>query len=75
MISSYSERKKEEFKEKITLEYMNAQWCASYFGKKGPESLQKILDKIDNKPKKSMTDEQMLETVKMLNLMFGGEVK
>lgn len=38
------------------------------------ESIENLL-KVDNQPKKEMTDEQMLAQVKALNALFGGEVK
>lgn len=68
----YGEKREEENKEKITLAYINAMWTYQWFGKKKPESLEKI---INNKPKEAMTDEAMLERVKVLNAIFGGEVK
>lgn len=71
---AYFENKKIEFKEKLTLEYYNAMWTIQWLGKKSqqPEPLNKILDNL-YKEKKIMTDEQMLNQVKMLNKMFGGE--
>lgn len=38
------------------------------------QDIEKLL-KVDNQPKKEMTDEQMLAQVKALNVLFGGEVK
>ncbi|HUM44451.1 MAG TPA: hypothetical protein PKI14_16020 [Fervidobacterium sp.] len=38
------------------------------------ESIENLL-KVDNQPKKEMTDEQMLAQVKVLNTLFGGEVR
>lgn len=76
MIKTYSEKKKEESKEKLTLAYINAMWTVQWLGKKSnhPRPLKEILESID-KDKKQMTDEQMFAKVKMLNTLFGGEVK
>lgn len=71
---SYSKRKLEEAKEKITLAYLNSRWTIQWLGKKKPKQLKEILDSI-GKEKKVMTDEQMLKQVKLLNMLFGGEVK
>ena len=38
------------------------------------QDIEKIL-KVDTKPAKEMTNEQMLARVKALNALFGGEVK
>lgn len=38
------------------------------------ESIENLL-KVDNQPKKEMTNEQMLAQVKALNILFGGEVR
>lgn len=73
---AYFENKKIEFKEKLTLEYYNAMWTIQWLGKKSqhPKPLKEILDTID-KPKKIMTDEEMLNQAMVLNKLFGGEVK
>ncbi|MFS8541240.1 MAG: hypothetical protein LOD89_04035 [Tissierellales bacterium] len=73
---AYFENKKIEFKEKLTLEYYNAMWTIQWLGKKSqhPQPLQKILDSID-KQTKVMTDIEMFNQVKILNKLFGGEVK
>lgn len=71
-LSAYTKREKEKSKEKITLAYINAMWTAQWFSKNKPKKLEEILK---DKPKVSMTDEEMLKQVKMLNAMFGGEVK
>ena len=73
---AYFEKQKNEFKEKITLEYLNAMWTIQWLGKKSqhPKPLKEILDTID-KPRKIMTDEEMLNQVMVLNKLFGGEVK
>lgn len=77
MIKTYSEKKKEESKEKLTLAYINAMWTVQWLGKKSshPKPLKEILEKIGNTEKKEMTDEQMLAVVQKLNTMFGGEVR
>lgn len=66
----------EETKEKITLAYVNAAWTIQWIGKKHqhPKPLKEILENI-GKEKRIMTDDEMLERVKALNAMFGGEVK
>ncbi len=76
MIKTYSEKKKEESKEKLTLAYINAMWTVQWLGKKSnhPRPLKEILESID-KDKKQMSDEDMFEKVKALNALFGGEVK
>ncbi|GFN35380.1 hypothetical protein [Tepidimicrobium xylanilyticum] len=75
-VESYRKRRKEEVKEKIALEYLNAMWTIQWLGKKSqhPKPLKEILDTID-KPKKIMSDEDMLKQVMVLNKLFGGEVK
>lgn len=72
----YAEKQKNDFKEKMSLEYYNALWTIQWLGKKSqhPKPLQEILDSIDKPKKKAMTDEQMLAQVKALNAMFGGEI-
>jgi len=78
---AYFEKQKNEFKEKITLAYWNAKWTIQWLGKKKdhPKPLEEILKEIDKnnsgKEKKIMTPEQMLVQVKVLNALFGGEVK
>mgnify|MGYP001139124389 CR=1 FL=1 len=73
----YAEKQKNDFKEKMSLEYYNALWTIQWLGKKSqhPKPLQEILDSIDKPKKKAMTDEQMLAQVKALNAMFGGEAR
>lgn len=73
---AYGKRKTDEFKEKITLAYLNALWTIQWLGKKHqqPKPLKEILATI-GKERKVMTDEQMYERVKALNAMLGGEVK
>lgn len=68
----YVDKQKQEFKDKVTLAYQNAMWTIQWLSKNKPEPLSKILDNL-YKEKKEMTDEQMLQQVKMLNKLFGGE--
>lgn len=77
-VDGYSKRKEleiEEYKTKFELEqevliyqaYLISRWV---WTKK--IDIEKILK---GKKKKAMTNEQMLEQVKVLNMLFGGEVK
>lgn len=72
----YSKKQKQEYKDEITLAYLNSMWTIQWLGKKSehPEPLHKILDNL-YKEKKAMTDDQMLQQIKMLNKLFGGEEK
>ena len=72
----YSEKQQEEMKEKITLAYLNSMWTIQWLGKRHqqPKPLKEILKNI-GREKKKMTDEQMFNQVKVLNTIFGGEVK
>lgn len=72
IIEAYAERKKEEQEDKIALAYMTARWTAQWFSKRKPKPLNEIIS--IKKEKKQMTDDQMLETAKALNKLFGGEV-
>lgn len=69
MINSYAQRREEEAEEKITLEYLNAAWTVQFLGKNKPK-----LDKVIKKKKKEMSNEEMLNQVKLLNNLLGGEV-
>lgn len=73
---AYFEKQKNEFKEKISLEYYNAMWTIQWLRKKSqhPRPLNEILDSL-YRERTVMTDEQMLKQVKVLNALFGGEVK
>lgn len=75
---NYQEKKKSDFKEKLTLEYYNAYWTIQWLGKKSeqPKPLEEILNNLytEKQEKKVMTDEQMLNQVKVLNKLFGGTV-
>lgn len=76
----HKDKSLEETKEKVTLAYLTAlwtiQWLGQWLGKKRqqPRPLKEILAAI-GKERKVMTDEQMLERVKQLNALLGGEVK
>ena len=77
---AYFNKQKQDFKEKLSLEYYNAKWTIQWLGKNKPkplkEILKEILNEIDTKQeKKVMSDTDMLNQVKMLNSLFGGEVK
>lgn len=52
-------------------------WSAQWFGKKSqqPKPLDKILKDLFKQEKKIMTDDEIEEQVKILNALFGGEVK
>lgn len=69
IINSYAQRREEEAEEKITLEYLNAAWTVQFLGKNKPK-----LDKVIKKKKKEMSNEEMLNQVKLLNNLLGGEV-
>lgn len=73
---TYSKKQQEEMKEKITLAYLNSMWTIQWLGKRHqqPKPLKEILKSI-GKEKKEMTDETMLERIKVLNALFGGEVR
>lgn len=73
---AYYEKLKAEFKEKIALEYWNAKWTIQWLGKRHeqPAPLNKILDNLFRE-KKVMTDNEMFQRVKILNMIFGGEIK
>lgn len=75
---NYQERQRNTFKEKLALEYYNAMWTIQWLGKKSqhPKPLEEILNDLytEKQEKKVMTDEQMLNQVKVLNKLFGGTV-
>lgn len=72
---NYQEKKKSDFKEKLTLEYYNAYWTIQWLGKKSqqPRPLDEILDNLF-KEKKIMTDEDMFKQIQVLNALLGGEI-
>lgn len=63
-INAYSDRIKEEQKQQITVAYLTA---ALSRVKKMPK-----LDELINEPKKKMTDEEMFEEIKKINIQMGG---
>lgn len=67
----YAEKKKQEEQNMIIQAYLISRWV---WAKEVP--IEKILNELGtNKEKREMTDEQMLAQVKVLNALFGGEVK
>ena len=74
-VEGFNERKKNklelEQKALIYQAYLISRWV---WAKDVP--IEKILNELEtSKEKKEMTDEEMLNRVKILNTMFGGEVK
>jgi len=67
-VKGYAKRREIESKESIYQAYLISRWV---WQKK--INIDKILD--FEKKKKTMTDDEMLEKVKALNALFGGEVK
>ena len=65
-----SRRMRLEQEERVTLAYMTALWTVQWQSKKKPNSLDSILGRDK---KKKMTDEEMLNQVKILQKTFGGE--
>lgn len=77
-VEGFNERKEIETKEQITIAYANALWTIQWLGKKSdhPKALEEILGNIEAvREKKVMSDIDMLNQVKVLNALFGGEVK
>lgn len=74
MVNSYVERKEEESEEKLTIAYLNAMWTIQFLGGKNVPKLDDYLNK-NKKRKREMTDEDMLNQVKFLNNLFGGDVR
>lgn len=72
------EREAEEYQAKLknqrTLMIIQAYQISKWVWAKRID-IKKILAELDDKPKKDMTDEEMLAQVKLLNRLFGGEVK
>lgn len=67
----YGEKKKQEEQNMVMQAYLISRWV---WAKDVP--IEKILNELGaNKDKKEMTDEEMLNQVKILNNLFGGEVK
>lgn len=72
---NYFKKEKKEHGERVTLAYLNASWTIQWLGKKSnhPKPLAELLNiKEENKV---MTDDEMLDRVRLLNNMFGGEEK
>lgn len=69
MVNAYAKKREEEAEEKLTLAYINAMWTIQFLGKNKPK-----LDDILKKHKKEMTDEEMLNQIKLLNNILGGEI-
>lgn len=68
VIEGYAERKQQEQEMMITQAYMISRWV---WAKK--LNLDNILKSA--KPKKEMTDEQMMKICMSLNSLYGGEVR
>jgi hypothetical protein len=68
IVNSYVKKKEEETDEKITLAYINALWTIQFLGKDKP----KLDDFLNKKHRKEMTDEEMLNQIKLLNNVLGG---
>lgn len=73
MIKDYAEREKEKLELKLFEIYLTSVWTSRWVWAKRIPKFDSIMDRL--RPKKHMTDEQMLEQAKMLNAVFGGEVK
>lgn len=72
VVESYGKRKENELKEKVTLSYVNALWTIQWLDKKKPKPLKEVLKDLE--PKKKMTDKEMLDQIKKINAMLGGDV-
>lgn len=68
--NAYAKRREEEAEERLTLAYINAAWTIQFLGKNKP----KLDDVLKKNHKKEMTDEEMLNQIKLLNNILGGEV-
>lgn len=68
--NAYDKRREEEAEERLILAYINAAWTIQFLGKKKP----KLDDVLKKNHKKEMTDEEMLNQIKLLNNILGGEV-
>jgi len=67
-VKGYSKRQEQRQKESMYQAYLISRWV---WAKK--VDIKKYLG--EDKPKRRMTDEEMLERVKQLNALLGGEVK
>lgn len=70
IVNSYVKRREEEAEEKLILAYINAAWTIQFLGKNKP----KIDNLLKKKNKKEMSDDDMLNNVKLLNNILGGEI-
>ena len=70
VVNAYAKRREEEAEEKLTLAYINAAWTIQFLGKNKP----KLDDILKKNHKKEMTDEEMLNQIKLLNNILGGEI-
>lgn len=67
-MENYVEVKEAELKDSLTLV-----WLGEYYHRsKRLPNLKDELDKISSNSKKTMSNNEMLETVKLLNAQFGG---
>lgn len=73
-LNGFTQRKKIEIQQRISIAYTQAYWTVQWLGKSKPKPLKKILQEMDRQ-QKAMTDDEMLAKVKQLNAMFGGEIK
>jgi len=74
-VRHFREKQKQQYKEKIEIAYYNAMWTIQWLGKKEhhPKPLKEIIEGL-YKEEKVMSDDEMLNQVKALNKLFGGEV-
>lgn len=77
IVQDFNERKQEELRlkeieidEKLRVTYLAALWTSRFVWQKKPPSYEKLMEQ--NKPKKVMTPEEILEEVKSLNASLGG---
>jgi hypothetical protein len=67
-VEAHFEKQQSEMQDRLTLV-----WLGEYYHRtKRLPNLEKELKKITGEEKQTMTDDQMLETVKRLNVQFGG---
>lgn len=69
-IDSFVKKEKQRQKELVTLAY----YIEGFARQKKLPKLEKLINDIDKAGKKKQTTEEMLETVKKLNAMFGGVI-
>jgi hypothetical protein len=70
-VETFSDMKLAELEEKLTLT-----WLGEYYHRlKKLPPLKQELKKLKPQEKTTMTDDQMLDMVKMLNVQFGGSVE